>query len=102
MKIIHFYNLKKGVDKEEYKKWAREVDLRTTYKAPGFKRTNIFEIGEVEGKESFKHEFIEIADVENVEAWKNLENVDFMKKVIKEWGDYCDEGSSLVFYTKEL
>ncbi len=109
MKVIAFVKLNKETDREDYKKWSKEVDMKTTPKAPGVKSFVVNEIkemadyyGEKIRSEESDYDFIEIAEIDNIETFKNLAKIDFMKPLVPIWQKYCDKSKSKVFYIDEI
>ena len=57
--------------------------MEITKTIPDVNSFTICEIKEVSGKES-SYEFMEIADIDNIDIWKNIAKVDVMNEVAKE------------------
>lgn len=109
MEVVSFFNLKKGVSKNDYKKWAKEVDMNVSKKIPGIKSFEIFEISKVKEKEIIDkiesksdYEFMEVVKLDNLDSWNKMYELDFMKEVIEEWYKFVDKYSIKAFYANEI
>ena len=93
-KVIVLYNLKPGVQLEDYMEFSRAIDQVITPFQPGVIR---FEVYAVKGSDrpETPYQIMEDIEVESWEAWQATLNGAGMKKVLEEWEKYGD-GSSVV------
>ena len=100
-KIFTFYNLKEGVDIEEFKAWSRRVDQPTCNRMPACHKFEVFIIkGEASDKPFYM--IAEDIDVESWNAWQvTLKSEDF-SQVMKEWPRYGDPDSAVSVYCEKI
>jgi hypothetical protein len=91
-KVFAFYNIKEGVDIEEFKAWSRRVDQPMTRSLKACKRFDVFAVAGTMPDKPFSM-IVEDIDVESWEAWQEgLKSAGFAK-VIEEWHRYGDASS---------
>jgi hypothetical protein len=94
-KLLILYRLKPGVKLEDYKRWSREVDQKTTPFQPGVKSFQVYELG----SNPLYHvaEDIEVEDADNYPPKTKA-----MNRVVGEWEKYCDASSVLTLRGKRI
>jgi len=100
-KVFVFYNLKKGVDIEEFKKWSREVDQPTCSKMPA---CHSFEVFLVKGEKLGRpfQMIVEDIEVESWNAWQDTLKSDAFSKVREEWPLFGDAESSRAIFCEKI
>ena len=100
-RVLIMYNLKPGINIEEYKKWSREVDQTTTPFQPGVWRFEVFEI-KGSNKEKAPFQIVEVVEVESYSQWEKAVAGEGMKKVVQDWAKFGDESSLFVVYGDKI
>ena len=100
-KVFVIYNLKEGVDVEEYKRWSREVDQPTTSNMPGCHSFVVYLVrGEASGK-TFPM-VVEDIDVESWESWQETLKSEAFSQVMEEWPLYGVGKSAITVYCEKI
>ena len=100
-KVFVTYNLKPGVDVEDYKRWSRSRDQATTPFVDGVIR---FEVYEVRGAEKGQppYRIVEDIEVESWEAWQKALQGPAMAPIVKEWDQFGDGGSVVMLWAEKI
>ena len=100
-KVFVFYNLKEGVDIDEFKKWSREVDQPTCNKMPA---CHSFEVFLVKGEMSEKQfpRVVENINVESWDAWQTTLKSDAFSQIMEEWPQFGDAESAITVYCEKI
>jgi len=97
MRIVAFLKLKKGINKDDFKKWVRKKDLPAGRKLLCAKSYYMAEIKEADGIDT-KHEFMEIWEVTDKEEWLKMGDFDWMKEIEEVYEKYVDSTQTQIFY----
>lgn len=98
------YNLRKGVSREQYRRWSREVDQVIFSRFPAIRAYSVYEIEGAERGEPFC-EIVEEIEVDSWDEWVRVNGYrDYpeMKDVMKEWLELCDPDSVQVLYGSKI
>ncbi|MCL5987143.1 MAG: hypothetical protein M1371_11380 [Actinobacteria bacterium] len=104
MRVVAFFNLKKGTDFEEYKRWTRNVHVKALREKMGVKDFKIYEVVDIDG-DGKKYQILQIAEFESVDGWRRM--LEELRKaptrsVVDEWLKRCDEDSTVIYYGREI
>jgi hypothetical protein len=100
-KVFVFYNLKEGVDLEEFKKWSRAVDQPI---CNSMEACHSFEVFLVQGEATGKpfQMVVENIDVDSWEAWQDTMKLDAFSKINDEWPRFGDADSAIAIYCEKI
>ncbi len=101
MRVFITYKLRRGVSRDRYRQWSREVDQVVLARQPGVLSYAVFEVvGTPKGEAP--SDFVEDIEVESREAWEKVNGYPEMQPVVKEWLELCDPDSVSVVYASPI
>ena len=100
-RVFIMYRLRRGVSREQYRRWSREVDQVVASRQPGVLSYRVFEVTG-SGKGDAPCDILEDIEVESREAWEKVNDYPEMKPVVKEWLELCDPDSVSVLYVEAV
>ena len=90
-RIVVLFNLKPGVDVEEYERWARSTDLPTVN---GLESVDAFTVHRVSGllgkDDKPPYEYVEVIDVNDMQRFGDNVSTETMRKVAGEFQGFAD------------
>lgn len=89
-KIIVLFNLKDGVNPEEYEAWAKEVDLPTVKSLPSVDNFEVFSTHGLLGGGESPYRYIEIIDAPSLEKLGSDISTPDMQKVAAQFQEFAD------------
>jgi hypothetical protein len=97
VRVFITYKLRRGVSRDHYRRWSREVDQAVASRQPGVLSYRVFEVSG-SGKGDAPCDIVEEIEAESREAWEKVNEYPEMKPVVKEWLELCDPDSVSVLY----
>ena len=90
-RIIVLLNLKPGKDKAAYEQWARDTDLKTVNDLGSVDKFAVFETTGLMGSDARPpYDYIEILDINDMEAFGTDVSTDTMTRVAAEFQGWAD------------
>ena len=90
MYVFVLFNLKPGVDRDEYEAWARSTDLPIVNRLESVTEFRVFKTAGLFSGEPAPYEYIETIDVSDMELFGKNVSTDEMKAVAAEFHQFAD------------
>jgi hypothetical protein len=99
-RIVALFNLKPGVEVDDYEAWARAVDLPTVNNLPSVERFEVFKATGVLGADSpAPYDYVEILDIRDMGQFGEDVGAPVMQAVAK---DFSGMAETIFMVTKKL
>jgi len=90
-RIVAFFNLKEGVTREAYERWAKSTDVPSVSALASVDRFEVFRATGLFGADTPPpYQYIEVIDVTGVDALKQDVTSETMQKVVAEFVRFAD------------
>lgn len=89
-KIVVLFNLKAGVDAEEYQRWARSVDIPTVGALPSVQGFGVFKSNGTLAGTPAPYQYVEIIDTADMDALGRDISTPDMQRVAAEFQQFAD------------
>jgi hypothetical protein len=101
MRIIVFFNLKKGADSSAYEKWAREIDIPEVNALPSVDRFTMHRSTGLFGSDApSPYDYVEIIDIKTLDGFVEDVSREAFQTAVARFQDFADNPQFIM--TKDL
>ena len=95
--IVVLFNLKEGVNREAYEKWARDVDIPNVRRLDGCSGFEVLRSeGLLNGSPDVPYAYVELIQVDDMDRFKAAVGTPIMQEVATQFREFADGATFMV------